>query len=92
MVTVELPRVLCAQADSRTTIVLDASFDTVGQAFEALAQQSPGVVDRVIDEQGEVRTHVNVFVNDESIRFLDGLSTPAPDGSTIFVLAAVSGG
>lgn len=45
-----------------------------------------------MDERGEVRRHVNVFVNGESIRFLDGLSTPAPDGSTILVLAAVSGG
>ena len=92
MVTVELPPVLCSQADGNTTVVLNDSYATVGDALAALRERSPGVVDRVIDERGQVRRHVNVFVNDESIRFLDGLSTPAPDGSTIFVLAAVSGG
>jgi sulfur-carrier protein len=39
-----------------------------------------------------VRRHVNVFVNGENIRFLDGLRSPVPNGATIFVLAAVSGG
>jgi molybdopterin converting factor small subunit len=92
VVTIELPRVLCSQQDDKTTVVLTKSYATVGDAFAALGEQSPGVVERVIDEQGEVRRHVNIFVNDESIRFLNGLSTPAPDGSTIFVLAAVSGG
>ena len=92
MITVELPRVLCSAADQSTTVVLNDSYATVGDALTALGKRSPGVIDRVIDEQGEVRRHVNVFVNDESIRFLDGLRTPAPDGSTIFVLAAVSGG
>jgi molybdopterin converting factor small subunit len=45
-----------------------------------------------MDEQGEVRRHVNLFVNGENVRFLDGLSTAVPNGATIFVLAAVSGG
>ena len=92
MITIELPRVLCAQSETNTTVTLPESYATVGDAFSALGARSPGVVERVIDERGEVRRHVNIFLNDESIRFLDGLNTPAPDGSTIFVLAAVSGG
>jgi molybdopterin synthase sulfur carrier subunit len=50
------------------------------------------VLDRVVDEQGEVRHHVNVFSNGESIRFLDGLRTAVRDGSTILILTAISGG
>jgi molybdopterin synthase sulfur carrier subunit len=45
-----------------------------------------------MDERGSVRRHVNVFVNGENIRFLDGLRTPARDGATIMIIAAVSGG
>jgi len=45
-----------------------------------------------MDEQGEIRRHVNIFVDGENIRFLDGLGTPTRDGATIFVIAAVSGG
>ena len=92
MITFELPRVLCSLTDDRTTVVLEESCATVGDALNALGKRSPGVIDRVMDETGNVRRHVNVFVNDESIRFLDGLRTPAPDGSTIVVLTAVSGG
>jgi molybdopterin converting factor small subunit len=45
-----------------------------------------------MDERGDVRRHVNLFVNGENVRFLEGLSTTVPNGATIFVLAAVSGG
>lgn len=73
-------------------IQLDDSCTTVGEALDALGRKSPRALDRIMDERGSVRRHVNVFVNGESIRFLDGLSTPAPQGSTILILAAVSGG
>jgi molybdopterin converting factor small subunit len=58
----------------------------------ALRRQAPAALDRIMDEQGSVRRHVNVFVNGENIRYLDGLSTPARDGTKILVIAAVSGG
>lgn len=45
-----------------------------------------------MDERGEIRPHVNVFVGDESIRFLRGLATPLADDSTVTIVAAVSGG
>ena len=73
-------------------MVLRDSYNTARDALKAFGEDSPGAFDRVMDERGEVRQHVNVFVNGESIRFLDGLSTPTPDGTTIVILAAVSGG
>jgi molybdopterin converting factor small subunit len=57
-----------------------------------LSARFPAVTDRVLTEQGLVRRHVNVFVGDESIRFLDGLDTPITDGATITIVPAVSGG
>ncbi|MDB4870108.1 MAG: thiamine protein [Gemmatimonadales bacterium] len=92
LITVELPNVLCSYTDQNPSMVLDEPCETVGDALAALGRKSPGALDRIMDEQGEVRRHVNLFVNGENVRFLDGLSTAVPNGATIFVLAAVSGG
>ncbi len=92
MITLELPKALCSYADEKSSLVLEEPCETVGDALVALGRKSPGALDRIMDERGNVRRHVNVFVNGENIRFLDGLGTPARDGATILVLAAVSGG
>ena len=65
---------------------------TVGDALRALGARCPGVIDRVLDERGELRPHVNVFVGDENARFVGGLNAAVPAGSTITILPAVSGG
>jgi MoaD family protein len=65
---------------------------TAGEALERLWAEHPGVRDRVLTEQGEVRQHVNVFVGVESIRFTGGLNTPVRDGDEISIVPAVSGG
>jgi molybdopterin synthase sulfur carrier subunit len=64
----------------------------VGEALEALWALHPGVRDRVVNEQGEVRQHVNVFVGAESIRFTGGFSTPLTEDGEISIVPAVSGG
>ena len=92
LITLELPNVLCSYTEDNPSLVLDEPCKTVGDALAALGRKSPGALDRIMDERGSVRRHVNLFVNGENVRFLDGLSTPVPDGATIFVLAAVSGG
>jgi sulfur-carrier protein len=92
MITVELPKALCAYADDQLLLVLDEPCKTVGDALAALGRKSQGALDRIMDERGDVRRHVNVFVDGENIRFLNGLGTPARDGATIMVIAAVSGG
>jgi sulfur-carrier protein len=92
LITVELPKALCSYADDKSSLVLDEPCKTVGDALAALGRKSPGALDRIMDEQGTVRRHVNVFVNGENIRFLDGLTTAAGDGAAILVIAAVSGG
>lgn len=79
-------------AGGRSRVEVEAPTPTVAAALNALWAACPGVRDRVLTEQGEVRPHVNVFVGAESIRFTDGLATPVPDGAEISILPAVSGG
>lgn len=92
MITIELPKALCSAEDQQSVILVDDSHETVGAALAALAEKSPRAFDSVLDERGDVRRHVNVFLNGESIRYLDGLNTPAPSGSAILIITAISGG
>jgi sulfur-carrier protein len=91
-IMVELPAALWPYARGRSVDLGDASCATVADALAALATRHPGVVDRVLDERGELRPHVNVFVDEENIRFATGLRTPLQVESTIVVVPAVSGG
>lgn len=91
-ITVEIPRVLQPFAGGSGTVRLVDAGGTVRDALDALARTNPGVIDRVMTEQRLVREHVNLFVDEENVRFLAGLDTPIRDGSTITILAAVSGG
>ena len=65
---------------------------SVADALELLWREAPGVRDRVLTERGEVRQHVNIFVNGESIRYSGGLKTPVRSGAEIVILPALSGG
>lgn len=91
-ISVVLPQALTPYSRGGGTLVVDAPCATVAEALARVAAQWPAVTDRVLTEQGELRRHVNVFVGEESIRFLNGLATPVRDGMTIMIVPAVSGG
>ena len=91
-VTIELPGALRPFAGGSAEVVLDERCGTVGDVLGALARRHAGVADRVMDERGRVRQHVNVFVDGDNIRFLDGLGTAVGEGSTVVIVPAVSGG
>ena len=91
-IVVELPNALRPYAAGSARVVIDEPVASVEDALMALARRGPGVIDRVMTEQGDVRQHVNVFIDDDDSRFLGGLAAPVRDGSTITILAAVSGG
>ena len=91
-ISVIVPRALTPYTRGVGTLVIEERCRTVGDALAAVAARVPALTDRVLTEQGELRRHVNVFVDEESVRFIDGLATPVPDGSTITILPAVSGG
>jgi sulfur-carrier protein len=90
MPTVHLPAALAGHAAGQRRV--DVTGATVGKVLTALGQAHPGVGHRVLDERGALRRHVNVYVNGESIRYLDGVETPVADGDEVWIFPAVSGG
>jgi len=91
-VTFLIPSPLRAFTEGIPEVALEGSAATVGEALEALCARYPGVRDRVVTEQGEVREYVNIFVGDENIRDTGGLATPVRDGSEIMIVPSVAGG
>ena len=65
---------------------------TVGAAIQELQARFPGIAERLVDEQGEVRRFVNVYVNEEDIRFLQNRATPLKEGDEISIIPAIAGG
>ena len=84
---VRIPSPLRSYTDQRT--VVDAAGETVGQVLADLDRQFPGVRFRMVDEQGQVRKHMKIFVNDEATRDLDAEVTEADD---VTIVQALSGG
>lgn len=91
-VTIELPGALRDLNGGRATIELDGEPRTVRDALAALRRENTAIYDRLVTERGEVRTHVNLFVDGSEIRTTGGLDTPLGDVRRILVVPAVSGG
>jgi len=72
--------------------MVQAAGATIQDIIESLEQQYPGLKERLCDERGELRRFVNVYLNDEDIRFAQGKSTPVKDGDEISVIPAIAGG
>jgi sulfur-carrier protein len=89
-VQVNLPTILRSHAGGAKTVTEDGS--TVGQVLVALAVQFPGLAGQVIDDQGALHKFVNVYLNDDDVRYLAGLDTPVTDSDEISILPAVAGG
>jgi molybdopterin synthase sulfur carrier subunit len=71
---------------------VEASGSTVAEVIAWLESRYPGLQERLLDEGGEVRRFVNIYVNEEDVRFLQGLDTEVKDGTEISVIPAVAGG
>ena len=91
-VTVRIPTILRTYTGDSAEMVLVEPGDTLGSAFAALETDAPGISARILDDDGNLRRFVNVYVDDEDVRFLDGLGTVVADGATITVIPAVAGG
>ncbi len=72
--------------------VVQASGKNIQEIVENLEKQYPGLKERLCDERGELRRFVNVYLNDEDIRFAQGKQTPVKDGDEISVIPAIAGG
>ncbi|HEX8930262.1 MAG TPA: ubiquitin-like small modifier protein 1 [Actinomycetota bacterium] len=90
-VRLHLPGALRQYAGGASVLEL-AGDSTVSELLGALGGDHPGVHQRVVDELGALRPHVNVFVNGENIRHLDGMATSVGEGDEVWLLPAISGG
>ena len=91
-ISFRIPTYLAAFAGGENLLNVGGSPATVAAALESLWEIHPALRDRILDEQGGVRQHINIFVGDDAIRFADGLATKVPEGSEILIVPAVSGG
>ncbi|HET9742207.1 MAG TPA: MoaD/ThiS family protein [Terriglobales bacterium] len=91
-VTFYIPGPLLAFSGGQCRIEIELSPGTVREALAGLSSICPGILDRILTEQGELREHVNVFVGNEEVRYLKGLATPVPANAEITIVQAVSGG
>jgi molybdopterin synthase sulfur carrier subunit len=87
-----IPGALREFAGGRSKVEVEHPPATLNQALSALWTLCPGVRDRVVTEQGEVRPYINIFVGDENIRYTGGLATQVTAESVISIVPAVSGG
>jgi len=91
-VTFHIPGVLREFTDGRGTVAVEVSQGSLGDALSALWTLYPGLRDRIVTEQGQVRQHINLFIGQENVRYTGGLATPVSAGSEISIIPAVSGG
>ncbi|GAA2071283.1 MoaD/ThiS family protein [Aeromicrobium halocynthiae] len=88
-IEVRIPTILRTYTGGERAV--ESSGDTVAELVESLESAHPGIKERMV-EDGAVRRFVNVYVNDEDIRFTGGLETELSDGDTVVILPAVAGG
>ena len=89
-VTVRIPTTLRPLSGGASTVQVEGA--TLTEVIANLEVAHPGFSDRLLDESGAMRKFVNLFVADDDVRYLDGLNTPTPEGSTISIIPAVAGG
>jgi sulfur-carrier protein len=89
-VTVRIPQPLRSLTGNQSTV--EASASTLADCIDNLESSYPGVRERLMDEGGEIRRFVNVYVNGDDVRFIDGLETQLKDGDEVSIVPAVAGG
>ena len=89
-VHVLIPTPLRKFTNNNETVTVSAG--TVVTLVEELEQQYPGIKKSLCDDSGELRRFVNIYVNEEDIRFLEGKETPIKDGDAVSVVPAIAGG
>ena len=91
-VAVRIPTILRTYTSGEAEVSVDPSEPTLSSTITALEVAYPGLSARVLDDAGALRRFVNVYVNDEDVRFSGGLDTAISDGDSVTILPAVAGG
>jgi sulfur-carrier protein len=90
MATVRIPKVLQSHTDGQPEV--EASGASVGEVLRGLTALHPGTESQLFGPEGELNRYVNVYLNDEDVRVLDGLETKVANGDTVVILPAMAGG
>ncbi|MEV8096877.1 MoaD/ThiS family protein [Kitasatospora sp. NPDC085879] len=88
-IEVRIPTILRPYTDGAKAV--EGTGNNLGELFQDLDSRHPGIAERLLDA-GELRRFVNVYLNDEDVRFLEGISTAVADGDSVTILPAVAGG
>ena len=89
-VSVRIPTILRTYTGGESEVT--ASGDTLSAVIDDLDASYSGIKGRILDESGQLRRFVNVYVGNDDVRFLDNLDTATPDGTQVSVIPAVAGG
>lgn len=89
-VLVRIPTPLQRFTKNQSAVQVEGN--TVQEVIASLEQSFPGVRERLCDEQGAIRKFVNLYLNDEDIRFIDGEKTGVKDGDELAIIPAIAGG
>ena len=90
-VKVRIPTPLRKLTKEKDIVELNGAAN-IGDLIESLDKNYPGIKERLVDEKGEVRRFINVFINDEDIRFLENKQTSLKDGDEVSIVPAIAGG
>ncbi|MET9959075.1 MoaD/ThiS family protein [Streptomyces sp. NPDC006326] len=88
-IEVRIPTILRTYTDGEKAVTGEGA--TLSELFADLEKRHKGIEERIVDG-GKLRRFVNVYLNDEDVRFLDGISTAVKDGDSVTILPAVAGG
>jgi sulfur-carrier protein len=89
-IEVSIPTILRQYTDGAKSV--EASGATLADVVDDLESRHAGIKGRLVEEDGSLRRFVNVYLNDEDVRFLDGINSPVADGDNVTILPAVAGG
>lgn len=89
-VTVRVPPVFRTMTAGQSSVSVEGA--TVAEVLSNLDAAHPGFSGKLLDGEGKLVRYVNVFVDDDDVRFMQGLDTPVPDGITVSIMQAVAGG
>ena len=90
MANVKIPPVLRSQTDGQAQVA--AGGETIGEVLGALVEAHPSTREQLFAGEGELNRYVNIYLNDEDVRVLDGLETAVGDSDTVVILPAMAGG
>ncbi len=89
-VSVRIPTILRTYTSGQAEVSAEGA--TLAEVIASLEANHPGIAARVLDESGKLRRFVNVYVNDDDVRFEGGLEAATPDGAGVSIIPAVAGG